>query len=427
MSGRMAPHLPLIFLLIIPGVYSDGWGVSYSSSYICAIKGSSVIMPCTYTYPSGNQVMNVFWTDDSGSYPQDLSIDPEYSQRIQYLGDNLHNCTLRLNNVTQKDKRMYYFRFITDKDRWTGKSGVNLDVTDLRVESPENVTEGDTVNLTCKSTCNVNNKATFIWWKNTQSLTEMNNKLLLQSVRREDAGRYSCAVHGYNLTSPPVYLNVMYPPKNTVISISGSVEIYLGDSVNLTCISDSNPPVVNYTWFKENESSSVGSGQNYSTLQSGFFYCVAQNQLGSQRSAAVSVTVHHGSSWHVVLGITVGCGVFIVIIIIIVIILFKTRKSSSTKPEDLTVKQDDLYSNITGEVQTYANVSHKWKTESRDMEEIQYAMVQHHKHKEMKRPEENENQFDNVRIHHSDAAMRQSNLQTMEDLSVIYSSVKKPV
>ncbi|XP_051560164.1 uncharacterized protein LOC127444683 [Myxocyprinus asiaticus] len=209
----MAPPLPLMFLLMIPWVYSaDDWGVSYSSTYICALKGSSVIMSCTYKYPPGYKIMKAFWTTliTNCVEPSDLSDDPEYSQRIQYLEDKQQNCTIRLNDVTQKDSHEFYFRFITDKPggRWIGEPGVTLDITDLHVESPESVTEGDTVSLTCKSTCNLTDRATFIWLKNTQSLTERNNKLLLQSVRREDAGRYICAVHGHKLTSPHVYLNV---------------------------------------------------------------------------------------------------------------------------------------------------------------------------------------------------------------------------
>ncbi|XP_051557787.1 B-cell receptor CD22-like [Myxocyprinus asiaticus] len=617
MSVRMA-LLPLIFLLIIEGVYSTYWDVSYSSSYICAIKGSSVIMPCTYTYPTGYQITNVFWTDNTGSDPPNLLNYPEYSQRIQYLGDYQQNCTLRLIDVTQNDARKYYFRFITDQHggKWTGKSGVTLDVTDLHVESPESVTEGDTVSLTCKSTCNVNNRATFIWLKNTQSLTETSNTLILQSVRREDAGRYSCAVHGYNLTSPHTYLNVKYAPKNVSVSISGSGEIVLGDSVNLTCSCDSNPPVLNYTWFKENttvgseeiysitwirsdhsgeykcksknevgekysdavtlnvlyppknvsvsisgsgeivegdsvnltcscdsnppvvnytwfkdekmveageiysitrirpdhsgeykcksrnevgekysdvvtlnvlyppsdvsvsisgsgeivlgdsvtltcscdsnppvlnytwfkgnETSAVGSGQSYSALQIGFFYCVAQNQHGSQRSAAVQLTVKgENTVLYAVAGVTGGCGVLIFILILFICLYSKKKKH---RPDDIKQKQNDPYASVTRMVQTphvhvsksadcddaqYANVSHKWSdqtadkaSESRDIEEIQYATVQHHKYKEMKRPEEDESQYDIIRIHQPDAAVARSADQIVEDQSVIYSTVK---
>ncbi|XDV16856.1 hypothetical protein PO909_016377, partial [Leuciscus waleckii] len=214
---RMAP-LSMIFLLMIHGVSSGDWGVSYSPSHICALKDSTVIMSCTYTYPTGYEIEKVFWTKtkdkkEHEEFP-DLSNDTEYSQRLQYLGDNQQNCTVKLSHVTLKDSHMYYFRFITNKPygKWIGKLGVTLTVTDLQVESPERVTEGDSVNLRCKSSCALTDRATFIWYRNSQPLTERrdrNNELLLQSVRREDSGRYSCAVDGHTHISPAVYLNVM--------------------------------------------------------------------------------------------------------------------------------------------------------------------------------------------------------------------------
>ncbi|XP_050957490.1 B-cell receptor CD22-like, partial [Labeo rohita] len=329
MSVRMAARLPLIFLLMIHGVSSADWGVSHSHSHICALMNSSVIMNCTYTYPTGHQINKTFWTNthvknDSEEFP-DLSEDPEYSQRLQYLGDKQKICTIRLSNVTLNDSHMYYFRFTTNtpNGKWIGNPGVSLTVTDLQVESPERVTEGDSVRLTCKSSCTLTDRATFIWYRNSQPLTERrdrNNELLLQSVRREDAGRYSCALHGHTYISPAVHLNVTYPPRNISVSISPFGEIKEGDSVTLICSSDSNPPA-EISWFKEDESSAVGSGQSFSALQSGRFYCEAHNQHGSQRSDAVTVTVHHGAGKNVIV-ITAASGGGFIIIIIIIIILF---------------------------------------------------------------------------------------------------------
>ncbi|XP_048051256.1 B-cell receptor CD22-like [Megalobrama amblycephala] len=320
-SVRMAPPLPLIFLLMIHGVSSADWGVSYSSSHICALKDSSVIMNCTYTYPTGHQIKRVFWTKtkdkkETEEFP-DLSNDTEYSQRLQYLGDKQQNCTIRLSHVTLKDSHMYYFRFTTDKDgKWIGKIGVTLTVTDLQVESPERVTEGDSVRLTCKSSCNLTDRATFIWYRNSQKILNESNKLNFKSVRREDAGRYSCAVHGHNHISPAVQLNVTYPPRNVSVLINGSGEIVSGDSVTLICSSDSNPPALNFSWFKENESSAVGSGQSFSALQSGRFYCQAHNQHGSQRSDAVTVTVKgHLVILYISIGVVCGAAVIIMMLV----------------------------------------------------------------------------------------------------------------
>nr|XP_055033210.1 carcinoembryonic antigen-related cell adhesion molecule 5-like [Misgurnus anguillicaudatus] len=350
MSIMLAPP-PLIFLLMIH-VYSakDKWGVNYRPLSICALKGSTVIINCTYKYPTQYKIMKVFWTKtdvkgEDEEFP-DLSEDSEYSQRIQYLEDKHHDCTIRLTDVRQTDSHKYYFRFITDKPdgKWTGVPGVTLDITDLQVESlGEKVTERHSVTLTCKSRCSLTNRSTFIWFKNTQLLSQRsdrNNQLILQSVTRNDSGNYSCAVQGHNLTSSHHYINVIYPPEETCVVVNPSGEIMEGDSVNLTCSSESNPPVHNYSWFKVNETSSVGSGQTYSitninSSHSGLFYCEAQNKVGSQKSDAVSVNVKGGkdSVLYVVAGVSVGCGVFILILFIVFVWKCKHR------PDDIRQNQ----------------------------------------------------------------------------------------
>ncbi|XP_056308697.1 carcinoembryonic antigen-related cell adhesion molecule 2-like, partial [Danio aesculapii] len=226
MSVRMAPPLPLIFLLMIHRVSGANWAVSYSPSYICALKNSSVTLSCTFTYPTRLQIMKVFWTKEKDQIKNDdhpdLSVDPEYIQRLQYLGDKQQNCTVRLSHVTKKDEHKYYCRITTDntKERWFGYPGVTLNVTDLQLESPERVTEGDSVRLTCKSSCNLTDTPTFIWYRNSHTLTEgiIGNNLILKSVRIEDVGNYSCAVRGHTLASPEVYLNVIYKPRNVSMS-----------------------------------------------------------------------------------------------------------------------------------------------------------------------------------------------------------------
>nr|XP_055062370.1 B-cell receptor CD22-like [Misgurnus anguillicaudatus] len=387
---------PLIFLLMIHEVYSadDEWGVNYSSSSICALKGSTVKINCTYKYPTGHQITKVFWTKINSENPPDLFNDSEYSQRIQYLGDKRHNCTMKLTDVRQTDSHEYYFRFITDKDRWLGKPGVSLDITDLQVESSgDSVTERHSVTLTCKSRCSLTDRSTFIWFKNTQSLserTDRNNQLILQSVRRNDSGNYSCAVQGHNLTSPHQYLNVIYAPDKPKISVNPSGEIMEGDSVTLTCSSESNPPVQNYSWFKENETSSVGSGQTYNitninSSHSGWFYCKVQNKDRSQKSDSVSVNVKGNMMiFPLIIGLLIlGAVFFIVVLIIWRIRWMKKRNSSQTvhhSPSHNSHKTcDDLYENLRtadDSSPVYGNI----KTDSCDESNLRspvYENIQH--------------------------------------------------
>ncbi|KAL7852097.1 hypothetical protein SRHO_G00178820 [Serrasalmus rhombeus] len=378
----MAP--PLVFLLLTAGAFGTEWSVKYNQQEICALKGSTVFMNATFTHPENLTVNETFWTIDPvpGLEPTDLSKDPDYSGRVEFLTDDQKHFSLKLRDVMKKDEHQFRFRIITnvEKERWWGEPGVQLRVTELHVEAPEEVTEGQTADLTCKTTCSLTDP--FIWFKNGRPLTTKtikNNQLHLQPVSSEDAGSYSCAVggsqhlhstaHSLRVRYPPkrvsvsispsdemvegssvtltcssdgnppvkiytwfkgstsvgkgktysipnirsehsgeytcqsqndhgerrstaVQINVLYPPKSVSVSISPSGEIVEGSSVTLTCSSDGNPLVKNYTWFKEGETSPVGSGQSYSPLQSGYYYCKAQNQHGAQRSDLVPVDLN---------------------------------------------------------------------------------------------------------------------------------------
>ncbi|KAL2086248.1 hypothetical protein ACEWY4_017307 [Coilia grayii] len=66
--------------------------------------------------------------------------------------------------------------------------------------------------------------------------------------------------------------------------------------VTLTCSSDANPAVESYTWFKVDESTPVGSGQQYSisnisSEDAGQYYCGARNHYGFGNSSPVSISV----------------------------------------------------------------------------------------------------------------------------------------
>ncbi|XP_037399376.1 B-cell receptor CD22-like [Pygocentrus nattereri] len=287
-SLRTAPPLPLVFLLMTAGAFGA--------------EGSDPIPGVELT---------------------DLSKDPVYSGRVEFFTDDQKRFSLKLSDVVKKDEHQFCLRLKTneEKERWVGYPGVRLRVTELHVEAPEEVTEGQTADLTCKTTCSLTDP-TFIWYKNGHPLNTTaikNNQLHLQTVSSEDAGSYSCAVGGsQHLHSTAHSLRVRYSPKRVSVSIIPSGEIVEGSSVTLTCSSDGNPPVKNYTWFKEGGTSPVGSGHSYSIISitadhTGLHYCVAQNDHGAL-NGTVMVTVKIGCSvvlYSVVLSVVVGvslCG-----------------------------------------------------------------------------------------------------------------------
>uniref|UniRef100_A0A8C1E7Z2 Ig-like domain-containing protein n=1 Tax=Cyprinus carpio carpio TaxID=630221 RepID=A0A8C1E7Z2_CYPCA len=406
-SGYERLISPPVNLKVEWGDGQQDWGVNYSASYVCALKGSTVKISCTLKYPSVYEIKTVFWTKPAvtDGDPPKLCLVPQKRGRVQCDSKRKKDIySITLTDVTEADKHIYYCRFITNLqgEKWTGIPGAQLDVTDLQVETQQSVKERESVTLTCKSSCSLPQKTTFIWFRNTQRLitrTVKENQLQLQSVSRHDAGNYQCAVSGYErLISPPVYLNIEYPPQSVSVSISPSGVIVEGDSVTLSCSSDSNPPALIFSWFKENQSSAVGSGQSFSissfnSSHSGNYYCEAQNKHGSQRSESVSVTVKgtQRAALQTVTGIVAGL-IFIIIIIIIVFIKKKKRdggaevvrqnqqedrvgRSAETAPiNDVPVhsvvsanQRDDLY----------ANIKEKEPKDSGDVEDVQYASVNH--------------------------------------------------
>lgn len=81
-------------------------------------------------------------------------------------------------------------------------------------------------------------------------------------------------------------------PKDTSVSISPSGLVSAGSWVNLTCSSRAKPPVSRFTWFKISKDGpmTVSEGPFYSfnvTDVEDYYYCVATNDLGNQKSSVI--------------------------------------------------------------------------------------------------------------------------------------------
>ncbi|XP_076841991.1 B-cell receptor CD22-like isoform X2 [Brachyhypopomus gauderio] len=354
MMTLRTPLLPLTLIILFSTLGESGnkWSMKYSQDMICALKGTTVLMNGTYTHPHSVTVTEAFWYIDpvKGGDTTSLLNLPEYSNRVQFYNDTQQHFSLRLTNVTKEDEHQYCFRVETHtaSERWAGTPGINLKVTDLHVDTSQAVIEGNTTDLTCTTTCSLTDRPTFIWYKNGRPLSSSTNPLHLQSVSSEDAGSYRCAVRGYeHLPSLHQTLTVTYPPKNVSVSISPSGEIVENSSVTLTCSSDANPPVLNYTWFKEGETSPVGSGQSYSITNiiaehTSLYYCVAQNEHGAL-NGTVTITVKRGQSLSAV-WIVVGGGVFLLLTVFICIYRIKKKTSDTNHKE--TTQDDVLYATV---------------------------------------------------------------------------------
>uniref|UniRef100_A0AAR2L5Z4 Ig-like domain-containing protein n=1 Tax=Pygocentrus nattereri TaxID=42514 RepID=A0AAR2L5Z4_PYGNA len=200
----------------VSGAFGQDWSVKYTQTRKCALKGFTVYMSGDYRYPSHLEGVKRFWAINPGRKvePVDLTTDPEYSGRTEYFEGRNKLFYLKLMNVTERDEHMYSIRITTniESQRYLFYPGVTLNVTGLRVESPERVSEGNTTRLTCTTTCPLPDRPTYIWYKNGRRVDrndEETNVLSLRPTRIEDTGSYSCAVRGYEgLPSPAAALSV---------------------------------------------------------------------------------------------------------------------------------------------------------------------------------------------------------------------------
>ncbi|XP_035376649.1 sialoadhesin-like [Electrophorus electricus] len=270
------------------------WSVTYVTQSICALIGSSVDIHGYYTFPDQQPTPQPAWYARLHLQVKELS---HADDRVEVFSHRANVNTLRLKHLTESDSAEYLLRFKAPYMIQTDSSaGVSLSVTGLKVnvDSPAVPgSEGQTVTLSCSSTCTLPYNPTYIWYKNGQRVSHCTSVSCSVSAVR-DAVSYSCATEGNeNLLSPPVYA-----PRNTRALMVSSGERVEGDSVTLTCSSEANPPVLIYSWFKQRAAADtlLPTGQNYSisnisSQHSGLYYCTAHNQLGQHNSTTTLLDV----------------------------------------------------------------------------------------------------------------------------------------
>ncbi|XP_030638759.1 B-cell receptor CD22-like [Chanos chanos] len=400
--------------LSVTGIGKSCWSVTYRQKNICALRGSSVDLSCSYTYPAWHTVTTTLWFNTWQYWvePTDLSLDEDYEGRVEFRGDKKSDCTLRIRDLRESDARNYKFRFLTNQEegKYSGTSGVSLSITDLQVTvTPDTATEGQRVTLTCYTTCTLSNNPTYIWYKNGKALSSP-DRVSTGSVLFSSEDRYSCAVKGHEDQQSPA----VYPPKNTRASINSSGDIVEGSSVILTCSSDANPPVHTYTWYKKTGAgtSLIGSGQNYSITNissedSGQYYCKTENILGPENSTFITVDVLYPPKNTSVSVISSGSSVTLICI-------------SDANPDDPV----PLYDNINSALAVTSDSTQGEDSDSQDYTNcIQFSQSDIPLYSTLQLPhsstQEEEVQYATLNFTGPSAATRR------EDTAVIYSTVQK--
>ncbi|XP_060923481.1 B-cell receptor CD22-like [Limanda limanda] len=260
--------------------------VNYIDRNICAFRGSSVDISCSYNsyYYRITKSWFVAVREDEQLYrPRavDLLKHPGFTDRVEVLEPERGRSTLRIKNLRLSDSAQYRFTLKSYMFEWDRSfPGTTLTVTDVQVIwSPIGPT------LTCHSSCLLSGRPSFVWYENGTEIPWETSATFKGFLHPEN--NYSCSYEHHH--SSPVYA-----PKVPLVQLSQPGDILKDSSVSLTCSSDANPPPA-YTWYKENQTLFNRAAQLvFSSIRSsGEYYCTAENALGKTASKRVLINVKY--------------------------------------------------------------------------------------------------------------------------------------
>ncbi|KAL2086228.1 hypothetical protein ACEWY4_017287 [Coilia grayii] len=286
--------------------------------------------------------------------------------------------------------------------------------TVVELDPPGQITEGSRVTLTCNTDANPP-AHTYSWYKTGRPAPLRNGKnLTFSKIRSDENGMYFCqAANGIGQQdSPAVSLQVLWA------------------TATLTCSSDANPPVENYTWFKVDESTPVGSGQQYSisnirSEDAGQYYCEARNEYGAENASAVSIYIAEGQSPVLTAVVAVLlCGVVCLLCVILWV-----RKLKRPKPveQDTSINLQSRGGGGDDDAQ-YSTIQPHCSRETTGGQEDddQYSTIQPHCFRQTAGAQGDDVQYASVHFKKARAAQSSPN-QPEGEPSSIYSSVQPRV
>nr|UQE85685.1 sialoadhesin [Thamnaconus modestus] len=386
----------LMIALCLNGVAAVDWSVDLPSSPICAVIGSTVVLPCSYDFPqtpSGlkeeeglpaqgeggkeaeryNVSSEMWCLEDSRCitpryvfHSDGILQDPAYSKRVEYLGTpGTKNCSLKISDVRESDSGTYVFYIITNHptQKMPEQSGVQLLVAGTSsavvasASPPSGVTEGGALCLACCSPA-AGSQAHYSWFKNMSPGPSHSGQVWnISQVTSDNSGTFYCQMHTGDRVqkSAPLSLDVEYSPRNTLLSATEE------EPATLTCSSDANPPVQTYSWYegaaclpsadksfhpvRHSPATVRGPGgtntaASITPVENGLHCCVARNRHGSQSYSLTVMssrdTTTSDPSGHKLMLIGVTIAAVLAIAAITAFLMARRKKSSRHQSYVLT-------------------------------------------------------------------------------------------
>ncbi|XP_035765389.1 B-cell receptor CD22 [Neolamprologus brichardi] len=251
--------------------------------------------------------------------------------------------------------------------------------THVLVSPRGDMREGSFANLSCVSHANPPANR-YAWYRiiGDQVIAKgAFQNLTLSSVRAHHAGQYYCRASnglGYQ-TSPVATLTVLYPPKNTSVLARPSSVVDAGRPLTLTCSSQANPAVDNFTWHRlaldggavqswVTKSGPVFTISEVGPSASGQYYCEARNRIGAHSSPVLTVRVR-GRLKVIALASAVGVSAGLITLTVAVMIS-KNMHRVDTESVEVTNKCPS----VTADTMFYESAEHIYPARKGKMSDI---------------------------------------------------------
>uniref|UniRef100_A0A3Q4HDJ3 Ig-like domain-containing protein n=1 Tax=Neolamprologus brichardi TaxID=32507 RepID=A0A3Q4HDJ3_NEOBR len=331
-------YLMSYFCCFNSGSLCQNWAV-FLPQTVEALSGSCMLIRCRFTLPpeweeflddSCKAIWKKGWSRtpvfDSSLTGASGSLNIQQGNLTGTLRDK--DCTTIFNNMPPRHYDNYYFRLLSPPLAilhikphlyyilvhyvifvlfYFSDSLPKPTITPSNLE----VEEGTAVTLTCSAVSHCPILPPLLTWSpalgDTEEEVEANpatSVINFTASHLHNEQKVSCtAVYNRQagksdlLYEKILTLSVLFSPRETTVIVDPTGPVLEGSSVSLICTSRSNPPVTNYTWYRDNEIDKdlgpvlVIDGAD--TSHSGDYHCTAKNDLGEETSAAIQLDIQY--------------------------------------------------------------------------------------------------------------------------------------
>lgn len=331
----------LLLLEYMAFSHSSNW-IFHHPKVLYAWEGGCVWIPCTYRIPGNGEMLenltvyhnynyNASITNFTGTIlcsilkfseqgqPREFGVQQE---RIQFLGDNRSNCTLRIHPVGVNDSGLLGLRLMTKSNKWMENVTLNISETapPPSIKLPSTITEFLETTLTCSMNTACFGYHVELRWSlegSTSNEIELTDKKILtqsqlsfQPQWKDHGKNVTCELwdleKNKTLSETSAILDVKHKPKLHIEVSSQETIVTEGMHVTMTCqIISSNPEIQEVSWLKDEkplpqqkmlmkkEEGLILTLYPVTKDMRGQYRCEARNAMGTGKSEPVTFQVHY--------------------------------------------------------------------------------------------------------------------------------------